>query len=38
MFDAFDIRGEGRIDTADFGRALANYEYARLSYHPVFFN
>jgi Ca2+-binding EF-hand superfamily protein len=28
MFDSFDIDGDGRIDAADLGRALAHYKYA----------
>lgn len=38
MFDSFDTNGDGRIDAADFGRALAYYEYAKLSDHTVFFH
>jgi Ca2+-binding EF-hand superfamily protein len=38
MFDSFDVNRDGRIDTNELGRALAHYEYARLSSHPVFFH
>ena len=38
MFDAFDQDRNGRISITELGRALAKYQYARLSNRPVFFH
>ena len=37
MFDSFDENRDGLINTTELGHALANYGYARLSNHVVFF-
>jgi hypothetical protein len=38
MFDSFDSDRDGKIDATELGSALAHFQYAGLSNHPIFFS